>query len=291
MKITHALVLFLANKAPATSATYLQVWDEWRKHIKDPSRASMGDAAQYLATMTCADNTKRKKFKILRTLYAVFFDLKLVKENPFSQAARFLSARKQQQVRPTKRISAADVRRLLDVEPVRDFHKVRDHAILALMFGCGLRRAELLRLNIDDVRVSQEGVPYLRLRDTKAGIEQEQPIPAWALERVTAYIAERHHFGATDSEPLFATRHGDEWRRMGHSNLYKLFVGYCKALELEPGTAPHAARATAATQLLESGESYDSVQRFLRHKSPWMVQTYDKRRFSLRNNPGRKLQY
>lgn len=295
MKIIDAVVLYLANKAPTTSATYLQVWDEWRNfNLNKPTlikAADLQDASRYIAAMRCADNTKRKKLKILRTLYAVFLDLKLVKENPFAQAMRFLSARRQQQVRPTKKIAPKDVLRLLEVTPARAFHEIRDRAMLAVMFGCGLRRSEIQRLNIDDVRTDSDGIMFLRLRDTKAGIEQQQPIPPWVWEYVSAYISERYQQGSGDAEPLFAVHHGEEWKPMSCSNIYKLFVGYCQKLGLEPGTAPHAARATAATQLLQQGETYDSVQRFLRHNTPWMVATYDKRLKSLANNPGRKIDY
>jgi integrase/recombinase XerD len=292
MKIKTAIDLYLANKSAATRTTYLQAWGEWERFTGVRSRcATLKDSAKYLGSLRCADNTKRKKLAILRVLYSVFLDLRIVDQNPFSQAARFLSARRRQQVRPTKRVSVEDVRKLLNAKPKRGFRTKRDRAMMAVMFGCGLRRSELARLVLSDIQTSQDGILFLRLRDTKAGVEQEQPVPNWTWELLTAYIAERSGQGSAGSDPMFGVRIKSGWRAMSVSNIYKMFVGYCRDLGLEPGTAPHAARATAATQLLISGEPQDSVQRFLRHKTPQMVAAYDKRRVSLAQNPGRKLAY
>jgi len=288
--MSTTISLYCANKAPATQKTYLQVWHEWIEHCPDPLTATAKHAAAYLSGLNCADNTRRKKLNILRTLYGVLLDMGEAPANIFAQVARFLSARKAQQVRPTQRLSARDVRRLLKVKAGRPWNTVRDRAIFAIMFGCGLRRSEVVRLNCDDVRVSVEGCRYLRLVDTKAGIEQEQPVPIWVWRHLSKLITERAGQGAKDGDPLFCS-FGNLHHRMTTSALWKLWKLYAKRLELDPRVSCHAARATFATALLEAGAASDEVQRALRHKSPGMVSAYDKRRKALADNIAWRIRF
>lgn len=298
MKITEALDRYLKHKADSTRTTVQQVWKEWLRSCKNPLRAKLQGATRHLAAMTCSDNTLRKKLRILTKLYAVFLDLRIVRENPFRQAAQFLAPRRRQLVRPTRRVYPRQVKELLTVKPPRKFREARDRAIMAALFGCGLRRSEIIKLDIGDVRIipepgskTDEVIIYFRVRGTKTGVDRDQPIPEWAWEIISAYIAERNQQGARDNDPLFAVRHGADLSRMSASNLYKLFVKYAKEIGAEPGTAPHAARASACTELLESGVSREAVQHFLGHASPLMVAHYDKRRRDLPENPGRWLKY
>jgi len=268
----------------------MQVWNEWCA-FHQWQNATVKDAARYLSQLECADNTKRKKLNILRTLYGVLMDLQEVKANIFAQAARFLSARKAQQVRPTQRVSARDVQRLLHIEAGKPWKTVRDRAVIAVLFGCGLRRSELCRLNLDDVRVSVDGLRYLRLRDTKAGIEQEQPVPLWVWRYLQKLVTERIGDGAGESDPLFGSVFNGEFRRIGCSALWKLFKRCCAKLELDPRISCHAARASFATVLLEQGVPLDQVQRALRHATPHMTACYDKRLKVLANHPAYRVRF
>jgi len=290
MDIKDAIKMYCANKAPQTATTYDQVWRAWCKN-HSPDAAKMVDAAKFISELQCSDNTRRKYLNVLRTLYDVLLDLQLVTCNPFAQAARFMSARKAQQVRPTQRVSARDVGRLLKSEALKPWKTIRDRAALAVLFGCGLRRSELVRLNLDDVRISHDGLRYLRLRDTKAGVEQEQPVPLWVWRYLQKLVTERVGDGAGEHDPLFGSIFNGEFKRIGCSALWKLFKRCCAKLELDPRISCHAARASFATVLLEQGVPLDQVQRALRHATPHMTACYDKRLKVLHDHPGWRVAY
>jgi site-specific recombinase XerC len=63
----------------------------------------------------------------------------------------------------------------------------RDFAMLAILFGCGLRRSELVGLKFDDVKVRQEHWAIVDLVG-KGGHIRTVPIPAWAKAALDVWV-------------------------------------------------------------------------------------------------------
>ncbi|MEA3401055.1 MAG: tyrosine-type recombinase/integrase [Armatimonadota bacterium] len=144
------------------------------------------------------------------------------------------------------------LRRLLDV--VAD---ARERAILLTMALLGLRRSEVLKLNVGDVDLA---AARLHVREAKGGKSRVLPIPSElrpALEE---------HLKAQDrgpDEPLFLGCHG---RRLSRSALARLFNKWLNTAGLaDRGLTPHSARHGAATRWLQSGLSLRHVQLLLGH--------------------------
>jgi integrase/recombinase XerD len=172
----------------------------------------------------------------------------------------------------------------------------RDRAILSVLFGGGLRRGEVAKLLIGDVRKSSAGTSYLLLRSTKDGQDHQQAIPDWAAEAVWALVDERVESGAAEDETLFVTWTGkggrvQTHRPMSDASVYLIFKRACEAAGLSDAFTPHSARATAITKLLADGTPYREVQEFSRHKSVQMVEWYDKRRFGVDKSPAKGLAF
>jgi len=172
----------------------------------------------------------------------------------------------------------------------------RDRAALALLFGGGLRRGEVVRLRIGDLRVSSSGTPFVRLRSTKAKRDADQALPDWAAEIVGNLAAERRREGAAEGDYLLISYTGTGGttptnRPLSDNGLYRLFREYCLRAGAGAFLTPHSARATAITKLLTDGYSHREVQEFSRHSSVTMVEVYDKRRLTIDDNPGKKLRF
>lgn len=243
---------------------------------------------------THASATIRKKLSVLRRIYRMLQGAGLVTKNPFDSDI-VPPPGKGGQKRPTEMIDYELVRRMLELPDLSTARGVRDRAVLALLFGGGLRRSEARALVIDDVKRSQKGVIYVRLRATKNKTDADQPLPDWAAEAVILLIRQRETQGALGGDPLlnsFVGRAGATpvKRGMSSDGIYKLFRRYADELNLWSAT-PHSARATAITRLLDSGVSMRDVQAFSRHSSVQMVEVYDKRRLNLEDNPGRALKF
>jgi integrase len=198
--------------------------------------------------------------------------------------------------RPTQMI---DFDLVLDIISLPDQNTAkgrRDRAILAVLFGGGIRRSELVSLRIADVRKTSSGTTFLYLRHTKAKRDAEQALPDWAAEPLWDLIAERKRDKAADGDYLFVGFTGRAGNTMtgkpiSDTGVYLLFKQYCMAAGAGAFATPHSARATAITKLLADGIPHREVQEFSRHASIQMVEWYDKRRFDVEQSPARTLDY
>ena len=143
--------------------------------------------------------------------------------------------------------------------------RLRDHAIPALLAYGGLRRSEVVSVNVGDV------VPAFGLRRLvgKGGHEAAVPLPQVARTILSEYVnAERHRAAADD--PLFVVRFrvkggGAREERMRDHRVFKLV----KALGKEAGIPklhPHSFRHSCGVELLRRTHgNLRAVQKHLRH--------------------------
>jgi len=168
----------------------------------------------------------------------------------------------------------------------------RDHAIMCLLFGAGLRRSEVCGLAVGDLTESN-GIARIRLRRQKNKKLSVMPLPEPVSEALLAVKADRVEDGASATSPLFVKRKGKPVVISAISDCFvrRLFKSYLNRAGLDSRFSCHCARATAITNLLEAGLTYREVQEFSRHSSVKMVEVYDKRRFSDADSPATKLSY
>ena len=79
-------------------------------------------------------------------------------------------------------------RRLLAYDRPPTFRAVRDHAMLAMLIGCGLRRGELLALTLESLQQREDHWVIADLVG-KSGHVRTVPVPAWVKEAVDAWTA------------------------------------------------------------------------------------------------------
>lgn len=282
METKRACERFIAFKSLNTQRRYETILAQLREYLAGQSIGSVTpnkalDYIRHLKDQGKSDATISNTIALLSALYRHLSDLDLIRGNPWALARIAIPARRHVQVRPTKLVPLELVPEILDLPDPRTKIGVRDRAILAVMFGGGLRRSEVVGLDMRDVLISADG-SRLIIRESKAGKRQEQALPEWAAERLAELVAQRSGDGATPIGPLFPTYdlRGRERGRMSAASLRRLYSYYLEQVGLE-GYAPHSARATAATALLQSGATDREVRDFLRHRTTGMVEVYDKR--------------
>jgi site-specific recombinase XerD len=79
-------------------------------------------------------------------------------------------------------------RRLLESATPLTARELRDHAMVAMLIGCGLRRAELLALRLESIQQREEHWVIADLVG-KGGHVRTVPIPAWVKSKVDAWTA------------------------------------------------------------------------------------------------------
>ena len=142
----------------------------------------------------------------------------------------------------------------------------RDYAILMLFLNCGIRRSELVGLNLTDVYDD-------RIRVVGKGNKERIVYFGDACRKaIDAYLPERHKMVLTDNKALFGSRNGN---RMSVEAVHRLVK---KAL-LQAGLdatqfSAHKLRHTAATMMLSGGVDVKTVQEVLGHENLNTTQIY-----------------
>jgi integrase/recombinase XerD len=148
----------------------------------------------------------------------------------------------------------------------------RDRAILAVLLGCGLRRAELLQINVEDLQ-QREGrwvLPDLagkgrRLRTVTlpAGVKARIDLWLTAAGITTGRIFRPIHKGDAISGPEIK----DE------KAIWRLVMRYAKATDLGK-LAPHDLRRTCAKLCRKAGGDLEQIQLLLGHASIQTTERY-----------------
>src|SRR5260221_4131284 len=79
-------------------------------------------------------------------------------------------------------------RRLLECAAPSSARELRDHAMVAMLIGCGLRRAELLALSFESIQQREEHWVIADLVG-KGGHVRSVPVPNWVKSTVDAWMA------------------------------------------------------------------------------------------------------
>ncbi len=298
MNISEVLTPFLSLKEPATERAYSGVIKRLESEYPSWWEMNATQATQYLADLRrrvqldglpTAVATLRMYGAALKSIFAHLVRCGVRTDNPFEAAWKAISPRQRGQKRPTELIPFQIVRKMLKAPDLRTEEGVRDAALLAILFGCGLRRCEAAGLNVGDIKIIERSpkVWALTLKQTKAGKRVDVVMNTWVAARVTQLVAQRHGAGAEKSEPLFATNYRGG-SRMDTRTIARTFCYYAQLCGLDRA-APHAARATFATRLAAQGFSEIQIAEALRHSSTGQVHVYVKRAEGLKNAPGKSI--
>lgn len=150
----------------------------------------------------------------------------------------------------------------------------RDRAMLAVYYGCGLRRNEGVSLNVSDIDFDRA---LLHVRKGKNYKERFVPVSKSSLKYLQEYVYDhrRELLLTTKMEALFISQQGT--RMQGQSLLRRLnyLQHQTEQAELiEKETGLHTLRHSIATHLLQAGMKLESISRFLGHSSLDSTQIY-----------------
>ena len=161
---------------------------------------------------------------------------------------------------------------LLNAPDSKSLTGLRDRAILALLLGCGLRRAELLRIHIEDFE-QREGRWVLPDMTGKGNRVRTVTVPAGVKTRIDAWIkasgiTEGRLFRPVSKAGVLA---GSEIR--DEKAVWRLVMRYAKASELGK-LAPHDLRRTCAKLCRKAGGDLEQIQLLLGHASIQTTERY-----------------
>ncbi len=171
-------------------------------------------------------------------------------------------------------IKPVEADRLLDSIPAdSDPLALRDRVMLELAYGCGLRAAELVRVDVDQVDLDDRQV-----RVTGKG-EKTRTVPLGdpAADAIRRYLwrgrpalATADDAGTEDAALLLSRR----GRRLSTSDVRRRMDRWVRAANLPGDLHPHALRHSFATHLLDGGADLRAIQELLGHARLSTTQVY-----------------
>jgi integrase/recombinase XerC len=144
-------------------------------------------------------------------------------------------------------------------------NRLRDRAILELLYSSGLRVSELVGLNSNQLD-SDLGIVRVMGKGRK---ERIVPVGMKALEALKAYLEERGMLGGED--PIFVNPLGG---RLSARSVGRLIKKYTRHSGIFRKVSPHSLRHTFATHLLDAGADIREIQEMLGHSSLSTTQRY-----------------
>jgi site-specific recombinase XerD len=141
--------------------------------------------------------------------------------------------------------------------------------MLAVYYGCGLRRNEGVNLDIHDILFDKNLVYVRKGKNYK---ERYVPMSAGVKEDLQNYIDfVRPVLIKTGAKALFLNQYG---KRLGSNSMADRLQNLKEKAEINKEAGLHALRHSIATHLLQSGMELEKIKRFLGHASLESTQIY-----------------
>ncbi|MFN1552162.1 tyrosine recombinase XerC [Vibrio natriegens] len=252
-----------------TQRNYKQQLETMAHHLtemglKDWSQVDAGWVRQ-LAGKGMREGMKASSLATRLSSLRSFFDFLILRGEMSANPAKGVSAPRKQRPLP-KNLDVDEVNQLLEVNE-DDPLAVRDRAMMELMYGAGLRLAELVSVDVRDV--------YLRSGELrvigKGDKERKVPFSGMATEWVGKWLKVRGNLADSGEPALFVSKLGT---RISHRSVQKRMAEWGQKQSVASHISPHKLRHSFATHMLESSNNLRAVQELLGHENISTTQIY-----------------
>lgn len=143
----------------------------------------------------------------------------------------------------------------------------RDHLLFELLYGCGIRNSELVGINLDDIRLSNEAI-LIRGKGKK---ERYVPFGDSVKSALAAYLPVRQKLLRKNLPALLVNQRGG---RLTTRSVGRIIKKVAVAKGLSPDVHPHTLRHAFGTHMLEEGADLRAIQEMLGHERLSTTQRY-----------------
>jgi len=156
--------------------------------------------------------------------------------------------------------------------------QMRDRAMLAVYYGCGLRKSEGTGLKATDIQVERK---IVFVREGKGSKQRNVPVTGNTLTYLTEYLQKGRKIllertsGSTSPESFFINQYGEDCSDQALSLRLDLLVKNSDSSSLQAKRPTlHTLRHSIAIHLLQQGMQIEMIQQFLGHASLETTQIY-----------------
>jgi integrase/recombinase XerC len=216
----------------------------------------------WMAHQAIQSKTRQRKLSVLRTFFRYQRREGRVASNPVAKLQRPKEPERLPEVVPLQLLNEA-----LSSWPETDsFEGWRDRAMLELLYGCGLRRQEVIQLTRQSVDLRSQVVQVVG----KGNKIRRVPFGRQAREAVTRYLEHRQALGPA-ADNLLLTAKG---RAIYPKLVHRTVEHFLQAAGTLGNTNPHVLRHSFATHLIENGADLNAVKELLGHASLAATEVY-----------------
>lgn len=215
-----------------------------------------------LVDLGVSNRTINRKVSSLKSFYKFLQKTKQIDSNPLI---------KHKSLKVEKRVqnpfSESEINQVINLlEENSDFESVRNKLMVELFYSTGIRRTELININLLSVNISGKLIKVLGKRNK----ERFVPILPSLIETIKAYLELRKDI-TTASDLLFITSKGN---KIYETLVYRVINSYFSRVTSKDKKSPHLLRHSFASHLLNKGADLNSVKELLGHASLASTQEY-----------------
>lgn len=267
---THSVARGLRPLTLAAYEAALRQFSEWaRKHLdgRPPERITARDVLQYLQYLRDVrgngDAAVNRAVTILRSFYRAMVAMGCL-DHAANPMAGFPMIKAVPRKLPVS-LAPEQVARLLE-QPKPDTQiGLRDRALLALLYGTGIRASECASLKVGQVDPVRLTITVLG----KGGHERSIPLNPQLAEILRCYAQARG--AALPSAPFFRSRFG---RALSRGAVFERVRTWGRRSRVGVPLSPHRMRHTFATHLVRAGVGLVTIRDLLGHRQITSTQIY-----------------
>lgn len=180
--------------------------------------------------------------------------------------------RSKEDQRAIKFLSLDQIKNLLNAPNTSNIIGIRDKAILESFFSTGLRIAELVSLNKEQIKIKSDA-EELEIVIVGKG---NRPRPVYFSPRAIKWLKKYLSAREDKEKALFISYNGPKKasRRLSRRSIENIVKKYAILSGSPSFTSPHTIRHSFATDLLQKGVDLREIQEFLGHKNIGTTQIY-----------------
>ncbi len=238
------------------SKSILEGYQRWLFHYRTAQNKPLSTRSQ------------RSRLAYLQRFFSWLCRKNRLEANP----AADLELPRQQPSTLPKALTHEEIQAILAVPAVNDVMGLRDRAILELFYATGIRRSEIVQLNIEDLDQTRQ---TLTIQQGKGNYSRVVPVAQRALEWIDRYLLQSRPALVLNinERALFITGYGSRFTPNYLGNWVRRVMNQAG---IERSGSCHLFRHTCATHMLENGADIRYIQQLLGHKDLNTTQIYTK---------------
>lgn len=252
-----------------TVKAYIKDLEDFELFLNDITLEEVGkfDVKSFLAYLVnSALNEKsiNRKLSSLSTFYKFLMLTDEIEKNPLAGIKTLKSYSKIQIP-----FSENEMDKLADIEEYSEdgFKQIRNRLIIELLYQTGIRKSELVSLELKNIDLIQRTVKVVG----KGHKERIIPLNENLKELLELYLSKTEEENIKLNQFLFETKKG---KRIDPKFVYETVNSYLSTVTEKNKKSPHMLRHTFATHLLQNGAEINAVKEMLGHSSLASTQVY-----------------